>query len=193
MKKLLSLLIVMLLIFTFTVGCQPQETPPAEEPPAEEPPAEEPQDEEEEEPEEVTGPSFVTSEEDLVNDLSENGTWIVIFTEDMTTEEELVVEGEFRDKGDPNNDLYRKLALYAQDEQRNVTERYTLTAPKMTVRSPNFKIQGGTFKGDVYVEAEGMIVQDATIDGNVYFANQEYKDSFTLEAEGNVTGTTEVQ
>ena len=30
----------------------------------------------------------------------------------------------------------------------------------MTVKSENFKIQGGTVKGDVYVEANGFTVAD---------------------------------
>ncbi|WP_157756243.1 hypothetical protein [Paenibacillus crassostreae] len=51
----------------------------------------------------------------------------------------------------------------------------------MTVKSENAKIQGGTFVGDVYVE------------GNVYFASEEYKSTFDVSNEDVVTGVTEVK
>ena len=71
-------------------------------------------------------------------------------TQDITTDQEIVVEGQFTCR----DEIYRKIALYAQDEDRNVRDRYTLTAPKLTVRSENTRIQGGTFVGDVYVQAD---------------------------------------
>lgn len=145
----------------------------------------------------VTTASMVNDETALQKAMSKDGTWIICTLADLSTDKELVLEGEFRDKNDAAKDLYRKVGLYAQDEDHNVTARYTLTAPKLTIKSPNAKIQGGTFKGDVYVEANGFTVQDATVDGNIYFASQEYKDSFVLSTEegkvGKVTGTMEVQ
>jgi hypothetical protein len=64
----------------------------------------------------------------------------------------------------------------------------------MIVKSENFRIQGGTFIGDVYVEANGFNVgKAATVDGNIYFASQEYMDSFYVDESGKVTGTTELQ
>ena len=62
----------------------------------------------------------------------------------------------------------------------------------MTVQSENFKIQGGTFVGDVYVEANGFTV-DATakVDGNVYYKSDEFKASAVID--GEVTGEQEVQ
>ena len=87
-------------------------------------------------------------------------------------------------------DLYRKLALYTQDEDRNVLDTFTLTVPKMTVESPNFKIQNGTVKGDVVVEANGFsLAPDTTIDGNLYFASEEFQKSAVIE--GTVTGNKE--
>jgi uncharacterized membrane protein len=145
----------------------------------------------------VTTASIVNNDNALANALSKNGTWIVAIVQDISTNKELVIEGDFHDKNDNKQPLYRKLALYAQDENKNVTARYALTAPKLTVKSPNMKIQGGTFKGDVYVQAKGFTIQDATVDGNVYFASQEYMDSFVLPTEegkvGKVTGVTEVK
>lgn len=123
--------------------------------------------------------------------LSANGYWIFAVLSDVTMNEELLVEGTFHDKGDASADVYRKLALYAQDADRNVTANYTLTVPLITVKSPNFRIQNGTVKGDVHVEAEGFELSGCTIEGNLTFATQAQMDSAKL-AEGTVTGTTSV-
>ncbi|WP_226036423.1 hypothetical protein [Aquibacillus saliphilus] len=138
----------------------------------------------------VTGATQVVVEDEksLLNGISEDGAWIVIFNEDLTVDQELVLEGEFISKDEPA----RKLALYTQDEERNITDSYTLTAPSLTVKSENGRIQGGTFKGDVYVEANGFTLPDGTVDGNVYFANDEYQSTADLSG-GTVTGSTEVQ
>ena len=145
----------------------------------------------------VTTASLINDASVLPQSLGKDGVWIICTLQDLKTDKELVIEGEFRDKNDPAKDLYRKLALYAQDENHKVTARYTLTAPKLTVKSPNTRIQGGTFKGDIYVEASGFNLQDATVEGNIYFASQEYKDSFVLPTEegkaAKVTGSIEVK
>jgi len=145
----------------------------------------------------VTTASIVKDDNALATAMSKNGTWIIATVADISTSKELVLEGDFHDKNDAAQPLYRKLALYAQDENRNVTARYTLTAPKLTVISPNAKIQGGTFKGDVFVQANGFTIEDATVDGNVYFSSEEFKNSFVLPTEtgkaGKVTGATSVK
>jgi len=180
MKKLVSLLLVLSMTAFAIVGCSQKPAETAQE----------------QKPEVVTSASIVNEESAFINAISKDGTWIVAILGDLTTDKELVVEGEFHDKADSTKDIYRKLALYAQDADHKVTARYTLTAPKLTVKSPNFKIQGGTFKGDVYVEANGFNVTDATVDGNVYFATQEFKDSAVINTEagkeGKVTGKLEV-
>jgi len=119
--------------------------------------------------------------------MSADGTWIIIVQQDLTVDQELVLEGEFSEDGE----LDRKLALYEQDEDRNVTARYTLTAPSITVRSPNTRFQSGTFVGDVYVEAENFTLRDFTVDGNVYFENEAAKTSFNFENGSEITGTLE--
>ncbi|MFZ5969074.1 MAG: hypothetical protein ACOYVK_18110 [Bacillota bacterium] len=167
------------------VGCAPKETPapaPAEPPAAETTAPEAAADV-------VTTASVVTDEASLLNAVSKDGTWIVVLTEDFTTDKELVLEGVFTNKDQPA----RKLALYAQDADRNKTATYTLTAPKLVVKSENARIQGGTFVGDVYVEANGFSVVDAVVEGNVYFASEEFKSTFKTENEGKVTGVTEVK
>ncbi|MNP48179.1 hypothetical protein D3C76_1422830 [compost metagenome] len=107
----------------------------------------------------------------------------------MKIDKDLVLEGEFTNK----DVAARKIALYAQDADRNKTATYTLTAPKLTVKSENARIQGGTFVGDVYVEANGFQVVDAKVEGNVYFASEEFKASFDASDKGVVTGVTEVK
>lgn len=135
----------------------------------------------------VTSASISNKPEDVVAGLSENGTWIYVITDDVTVEEDIMVAGTFHDGGEDSGDVYRKLALYAQDDDRNVTDEFTLTAPSMTVESPNFRIQNGTFAGDVIVKEEGFELAESTIEGNVTFDSQELMDSAKLD-EGTVTG-----
>jgi len=137
----------------------------------------------------VSAASVVDTAQGFQKAAGENGTWIIAVTQDITTDQEIVVEGQFTRR----DEIYRKIALYAQDEDRNVTDRYTLTAPKMTVQSENTRIQGGTFVGDVYVEADKFHVYDGKVDGNIYFATEEYKSSFSLQEGGEVTGELKMQ
>jgi len=138
----------------------------------------------------VTSASLVVDGDALVSALSADGTWIVAVYHNMNLKQEIVVDGEFM----PKEAIDRKLALYTQDDDRKITASFTVAAPKMTVKSENFRIQGGTFKGDVYVEANGFqLSKNASVDGNIFFATQENKDSFILEDGSTVTGTMEVQ
>ena len=86
----------------------------------------------------------------------------------------------------------RTIALYENDDN-NTTKSYTLTTPKITVKSKDTKIEGGTIIGDIYVEAEGFELENAKIEGNVYFSKQEYKDSFEMDDKSTVTGVQEVK
>lgn len=197
--KFKALLISLILAAALLAGCGSDEPAENEDSQTEENQDQEAQDEAEDKEEDKEEDADATTTASIVNDeeafkeaISADGTWIVATLNDLTFEEELVLDGEFNDKGDSNEDLYRKLAPYTQDEDRNITERYTITAPKLTVKSPNAKLQGGTFAGDIYVEANGFTLSDAKVDGNVYFANEEYKESFVQE-EGEVTGEVAVQ
>lgn len=139
-----------------------------------------------------TTASIVNEADAFVKAVSENGTWIIAILSDLTVDQDVVVAGEFHDKNDATKDVYRKLALYTQDEDHNITASFTLTVPKLTVQSPKLKIQGGTLKGDVYVEAEGFTLDTtAKIDGNIFYANEDLKASAIIE--GDVSGTQEVQ
>ena len=121
--------------------------------------------------------------------LSADGNWIVAVTDDMTFDADVTVDGEFHDKGDDTSDIYRKFALYSQDDDRNVTAEYTVTVPKLVVNSENFNIVHGVIKGDIEVNANGFVLNGAKVEGNVTFTSQEFQDSATLDEEGaSVTG-----
>jgi hypothetical protein len=144
----------------------------------------------------VSSASIVDNEEAFKKAISSTGTWIICLTKDLSVDSDLVVDGEFKNgkKDEAGNDvIQRKIALYSQDESRNITARYVLTAPKMTIKSPMASIQHGTFKGDLYVDVDNFALVDTTIDGNVYFTKQEYLASFTMDESSKVTGTVSVQ
>lgn len=172
-KKFYFVVLAMVVLGLILTGCAAEET------------AEDTAEETEEDT--VSSPSMATDEESLINAMSDDGSWIIIIEQDLSTDEELVLEGEFTEDGEAD----RKLALYEQDEDRNVTARYTLEAPSITVQSPNTRFQSGTFVGDVYVEAPNFRLIDFTIEGNVYFENDEAKDTFTMEEGSEVTGDLE--
>ncbi len=141
-------------------------------------------------PDVVTTASLVDTEDAFVNAIGKNGTWIIAILKDMTINKDLVLDGDFKNsKGESE----RKLAFYAQDEDRNITARYTLTAPKLTINSVDAKIQGGIFKGDVYVGAKNFQLVDARIDGNLYFTSDDAKTSFQMDSTSKVTGKQELK
>lgn len=147
-------------------------------------------------PDVVTTASIVNDEEAFKKAISANGTWIIATLKNMTFEEELVLEGEFKNgKQDESGKdiIQRKIALYEQDANRNITAKYVLTAPKLTIKSPNARIQSGAFNGDLYIEAPNFELVDAVVDGNVYFTTQEAKDTFTMDNTSSITGTQELK
>ncbi|MCC5894656.1 MAG: hypothetical protein JJU16_04275 [Alkalibacterium sp.] len=133
--------------------------------------------------------SRVSDEESLLEGISDEGAWIVIFEDNVSSDEELVLTGGFE-----NNDgeSERKLALYEQDADRNVTGTFTLSAPSLTIEQENTRLQYGTFEGDVYVEAEGFRLLGGTIDGDLIFASEELQDSAEIDEDATITGETRV-
>ena len=135
----------------------------------------------------VTTASLVTDGDALVRALASDGTWMVALLNDASVEDDIVVEGEF--PGKP----YRKIALYTQDENRKVTDRFTLTADRLVVRSTHTRIQNGTFVGDVVVDAMDFELVDAKVIGNVYFETNAQMESFMKDETSEVTGVVEVR
>lgn len=142
----------------------------------------------------VSSASVSDKPEVLEKALGEDGNWIIATTADVMFDKDVTVSGEFHDKGDSSADIYRKLALYAQDSDRKVTDEYTITVPELIVESENFNIVNGTVKGNILVKANGFVLNGAKVDGNVTFEKEEYKTSATLDKEGaEVTGDITVQ
>jgi hypothetical protein len=177
MRKKLSLTVAIIMSLLLLAGCAGGNTVDENQP---------------EEADVVTTASIVDVEADFSKAISSDGKWIIATLNDLTFEKELVVEGTFYDGGDSKNDVYRKIAPYAQDDDYNVTERYTITATQMTIISPNTKFQAGTFAGDIFVEANGFILEDAVVEGNLYFAREEFQQSAEITENSEVSGEIEV-
>lgn len=178
MKKIFVLLMVVVLSLSMFIGCSNNKENINIE------------DDLTEEVDVVTTASIVTEANAFASALSSDGTWIAAALNDILLEEALVVEGEFT-----NRDVVaRKIALYTQDDDRVIIDRFTLTVPSVTVKSENLTIKGGVVKGDIYVEANGFNLSEVVIEGNIYFASQEYKESFVMDEDtSEVTGSMEVQ
>ncbi|MFP4661678.1 MAG: hypothetical protein ACLFPF_05765 [Halanaerobiales bacterium] len=180
MKKILGLTLVLLLGLVVLVACGGDQTATNEQTG--------------ENSDTVSAASInITDEAVFRKSIGEEGKWIICTVEDLTFDEELVVEGTFYNRGDSNNDVFRKIAPYEQDDNRNVTARYSITAPRMVIESPNTRFQAGTFVGDIYVEAEGFELVDARVEGDVIFASEEYESSADISDDSTVTGTIEVE
>jgi hypothetical protein len=193
-----ALLLALVLAISIFAGCaKPAPTPPATTPP---PTTTTPQTSPPETtPVVTTSASIVDNNAAFEKAISNSGTWIVAIVKDLTFDKDLVLDGEFKNgkKDTAGKDIIqRKLALYSQDDKRNVTARYTLTVPKLTINSPNAGIWYGTVKGDVYVNAPNFTLFSGTIDGNLYFATDAIKNSFKIDTKGGpgtITGKQEVK
>ena len=186
-KAILMLLILLVTLFT---GCTQQPAPPAPTPtPLQTSPPETT-------PDVKTTASIVDNADAFEKAISATGTWIICLTKDLTVNKDLVLDGEFKNgKKDANGKeiIQRKIALYTQDDKKVVTARFTLTAPKLTIKSPEARIQSGTFKGDLYVSAKNFQLVDATVVGNVYFTSEEAKSTFKMDDKSKVTGKQELK
>lgn len=143
----------------------------------------------------VTTPSLVNTEAAFETAIGKTGTWIISTIDNLEFTKDLVLDGDkYNEKTPPV--LQRKISLYTQDPNRNVTSRFILKAPSITINSTNGSIEHGTFKGDVYVTGTGFQLKDAIIDGNLYFATTALRDAFKKNistATSIVTGLTAVK
>lgn len=150
----------------------------------------------------ITTASIVKENEAFEKAISKDGTWIISILNDLTFDKELLVDGDFKngkkDESTGEEAFQRKIALYTQDEDRNITNKFTLTAPKLTFNSINGSIEHGTFKGDLYISGKNFKLVNQVIDGNIYFLNQEAMDTFKIEDKdgdtpSKVTGVQELK
>jgi hypothetical protein len=143
-----------------------------------------------------TTASIVDNEADFKKAISKEGTWIIATLKDLTFTEDLVLEGDFTNgkKDDNGKDItQRKIALYTQDENRNVTGRFTLTAPTLTINSPMAGLWHGTFVGDIYVSQDNFQLIDQKVQGNIYFTTDSAKSTFKMDETSSVSGKQEVK
>lgn len=192
MKKAFILLLIFSLIFAFA-GCGGNDDADNEEGDGT---TTEGAIEESDENDAETTASIVDEESAFKSAISSQGTWIICTLKDLEFDEDLVLSGNFTNgkKDDAGNDIVqRKIALYTQDEDRNVTNRFTLKAPKLTIESPMASIQHGTFVGDLYVSQDNFKLVDTKVEGNIYFTTESAKSTFTMDAESSVTGSQEVK
>lgn len=133
----------------------------------------------------VTAASITDDPAQVEASLSSDGNWITALTADVTIDGDVTADGVF----DEND--YRKLALYEQDEDRNVTDTFVLSLGTLTVESPDFRIQEGELDGDVYVDADNFQLINATITGDLTFSSQEFHDNADLDS-GTVQGEVSV-
>ncbi len=125
----------------------------------------------------ISSASIVDNSDSLLKTLSADGQWIALVLNDITTDKVINVDGEFRNSGK----IERKLALYTQNKLYKIKAQYTLKAPKIIVNSPNFRITGGTYIGDLYVSAADFSLDKSSkVIGNIYFKTREGKDSFSI-------------
>lgn len=140
----------------------------------------------------VTSASLVNTAAAFEKAISKTGTWIICLLNDLTIDKDLVVDGDFMNNKTPPVSQ-RKLAFYAQDENRNVTARYALTAPKLTINSVDCSIQHGTFRGDLYVTGKNFQLIDTTVDGNIYFMSADAQTTFKMDETSKVTGVQQLK
>ena len=122
--------------------------------------------------------------------ISKNGIQTIDMKKSLTINKDLVVDGEFR------NDkalLERKINLYSQDKAKNIGDRFTLTVPKLTVKSTQTSMEHGTFKGDLYISANNFQLIDTKVEGNIYFTTPEAKNTCKIDAKSKVTGRQELR
>ena len=142
----------------------------------------------------VTGASQVNDEATFKEKISKDNTnFMIIVNKDLTFTEDLIVESGIKKDKEGKEAPNRAIAPAAEDASMKISARYTLTVPNLVFAGENGKFENGTLKGNIYVQTKGFILQDATVDGNIYFATQELMDAFKLDETSKVTGTVEVK
>lgn len=144
----------------------------------------------------ITTASIVDNAAAFESAVGSEGTWLIGIINDLVVENPLILAGDFengKQDADGKAILQRKIALYSQDADRNITARYTLTAPSLTINSVNASIQHGTFVGDLYVSGLNFQLIDAQVEGNIYFTSVEAKSTFILDENSSVTGVQEIK
>lgn len=144
---------------------------------------------------ELENTEFVNSEEELINAL--NNYYSVTINDNITSNNELIIEEEFfkTDTAEENNvvNIGIRINLFSKDENNNIINNYVLEAPSLTIQSENTIIKGGTFIGDIYIEAKGFEIDNTKVKGNLYFKDEETKNTFVKSNTASVQGQIRVE
>lgn len=142
----------------------------------------------------VTGASQVNDEAAFEQKISkDNSEYMVIVNKDLTFTKDLTVESGTKKGTDGKEAPNRSIAPAHETADNKVDKRYTITVPSLVFNGENGKVEYGAVKGDVYVQAKGFTLKDATIDGNLYFANDDLKNAFKQDATTKITGQVAVK
>jgi hypothetical protein len=170
--KNISVLLILVLVIGLVAGCSP---------------AAETDDNVEPEETDIVTTASVTDDKGVFKAaMAADGTWIIAALTDFTFDEALVLEGTIDHDGTEE----RKIALYEQDEDRNITGEFTLKTPSLTIKTDNTRIKGGTIDGDLYVQANNFQLQHVVVTGDVIFANEDVKASFAADEDSTIEGGT---
>ena len=137
--------------------------------------------------------SMVSTVADFEKAISNEGTWCIAITKNLTINKNLILNGDYKSgKKDATGKaiLERKIDLYGQDEDKS---RLTLTVPKLTVNSPQTSIEYGTFKGNIYVSSNNFHLIKTIVKGNVYFTTDEARSTFKMDSTSIVSGKRELK
>ena len=141
------------------------------------------------------GTLMVLNEEELAIALKED--YSITIKNDIEANNELIMEGDFSktDTTEENkvSHIGRELNLFYIDTSNNFINSYTLSVPKLVIKSNDTTIRGGKIEGDIYVESNGLILDDTKVEGNIYFKDKKNKDSFKLENTASVSGNIEIE
>jgi hypothetical protein len=185
MKKLFSIMAVAVLAVSILSGCGQKAAPTPAPTPAPTTTTQTPA-----KADAVTAASVVDNGAVLAKSISKDGKWLVGLSKDVTTDQELALDGTFKNE---KGATQRRLCLFTEDAKYVITARFTLTAPKITVTSPEASIENGTFKGDIYVSAKDFKLIATKVEGNVYFTTDEAKSTFNMDAKSSVTGVQQLK
>lgn len=143
----------------------------------------------------ATGASMATDNASFEKAISKDGSFIILTKGDLTFTNDLTVDGTFTKKdAKTGKDVpTRSLAFATTKPDKSIDQRFTVTVPRLVINSENTLLEDGIVKGDIYVQAPGFITSDATIDGNLYFANDDLKNAFKVDAKTKITGQVAVK
>lgn len=148
-----------------------------------------------EERDDLQGTLMVSNEEELSIALKES--YRITIKSNIETNNELEMEGDFSKtdttEGNKVSHIGRELNLFYIDKSNNVINSYTLSVPKLIIKSNDTTIRGGKIKGDIYVESDGLILDDTKVEGNIYFKDKNSEDSFKLENTASISGNIEIR